>query len=778
MKKIRILLIIMFFIFLSSCDFMGPSNLNVSIKVQNEDQTLAVGDEIPLLIEATTSNYEISYDKSLIKIEKGVITCLSEGTCVVEVKHEGEVIKSFTLTIIQLIKEIHITNVPEYLVNNDLYQLKCDTEDVYFECEENDLLKIKESGFITVNNKGSGQVKVRCVLKSNPKVYDEVLIHVLTTNNVIIVKSGQTTDLIIGDYIYYYNKTCFNSLASALAKAQAANVISIIGPICENVTITKSNMTIKSTFDNSFDGVITLSKDVHNIYIGGINFTNNGQIVLVDGNYDIVIDNNTFKNTKTINTSWQESKEYYTGVIEFSEGSVYHNNIAITNNTFDIISDVCININNCHNIKLENNLFINFDKDGIRFNNGIIKVDSSWKIIDNQFINGKYNGLFFRTYASNNAGTDHLIQIMGNVFDNCGQTATTYSSCVTFRNYQEGLVEINVSFNTFMNSARYLFMRNNAVEANQKNYTAYVTYNNFLTKPTGYYFNNLNPNDTFTKNPKQAILSYNYYEEEIDNSLFIGCLMNSEHLSELVENVDSAFYNLRHNIKVGSEYVIPNGFIINELSGIEINNKLFKATNEGTFDLLFINGEGDKYFYTMKAIKEIELVVKFINIALGEIGYQELDANGNIGTSGNYTKYGAWYGINPGAWCAMYVSWCANQAGVPTTIIPKYASVSLGMEWYQNKGLFQYKENYIPKAGDIMFMKSDGASHTGIVLYCDGTTLYTVEGNTSDCCAMRKYNINNSKITGYGTPEWPYYNPNGYDFSDGRAQEGSSHSTT
>ena len=76
-----------------------------------------------------------------------------------------------------------------------------------------------------------------------------------------------------------------------------------------------------------------------------------------------------------------------------------------------------------------------------------------------------------------------------------------------------------------------------------------------------------------------------------------------------------------------------------------------------------------------------------------------------------------------------------------------------------------------------MFMKSNGASHTGIVLYCDGKTLYTVEGNTSDCCACRKYDINNAKITGYGTPEWPYYSPFGYNFSDGKAQDGSGHST-
>ena len=45
-----------------------------------------------------------------------------------------------------------------------------------------------------------------------------------------------------------------------------------------------------------------------------------------------------------------------------------------------------------------------------------------------------------------------------------------------------------------------------------------------------------------------------------------------------------------------------------------------------------------------------------VDVAIAEIGYSE--------TGNNSTKYGKWYGMNGAAWCHMFVSWCANQAGV------------------------------------------------------------------------------------------------------------------
>ncbi len=45
-----------------------------------------------------------------------------------------------------------------------------------------------------------------------------------------------------------------------------------------------------------------------------------------------------------------------------------------------------------------------------------------------------------------------------------------------------------------------------------------------------------------------------------------------------------------------------------------------------------------------------------------------------------------------------------------------------------------------------------GADHVGIVESRDGSTVHTIEGNTSDSCARRSYRVVSSSILGYGTP--------------------------
>lgn len=140
----------------------------------------------------------------------------------------------------------------------------------------------------------------------------------------------------------------------------------------------------------------------------------------------------------------------------------------------------------------------------------------------------------------------------------------------------------------------------------------------------------------------------------------------------------------------------------------------------------------------------------FVNIALGELGVVE--------KYDNLTKYGEWYNYNGQPWCAMFVSWCANEAGILYTsantngLVPKYCSVYLGMVWYQNQNRFGAKGSYDPKFGDVLFLKSSGASHTAIVVGYEksSNTLCTIEGNFSNkVCVVLRY-ANDTRITGYG----------------------------
>lgn len=139
---------------------------------------------------------------------------------------------------------------------------------------------------------------------------------------------------------------------------------------------------------------------------------------------------------------------------------------------------------------------------------------------------------------------------------------------------------------------------------------------------------------------------------------------------------------------------------------------------------------------------------KLINIAKKEIGNNEAD-----GTHMKYETYMGFGGKDP--WCAMFVSWCANQAGfIDSGIIPKFASCKVGVAWFQNKNAFHREgTGYTPQPGDIVFFGPGGSSHTGIVISADANYVHTIEGNTSDEVAERDH-PRDSKIYGYGTPAY------------------------
>ena len=140
---------------------------------------------------------------------------------------------------------------------------------------------------------------------------------------------------------------------------------------------------------------------------------------------------------------------------------------------------------------------------------------------------------------------------------------------------------------------------------------------------------------------------------------------------------------------------------------------------------------------------------ELINIALKELGYKE--------GKNNATKYGHWYGLDNNPWCAMFVSWCANKAGIGTDIIPKYAGCGTGWKWFKKRGLTSKN----PQRGDIVFFKPTiiGAtsSHTGIVVDVSDTYVYTVEGNSgtnTDGVYKHTYKKNYNKFLGFAHPKY------------------------
>ena len=132
-------------------------------------------------------------------------------------------------------------------------------------------------------------------------------------------------------------------------------------------------------------------------------------------------------------------------------------------------------------------------------------------------------------------------------------------------------------------------------------------------------------------------------------------------------------------------------------------------------------------------------------------------AQSQIGNEGGET-YWRWYGFESRVdWCAIFVSWCADQAGMlETDSMPKYAVCDDGIRWFIRNGKW-YNRRIEPKAGMIIFFDwdDDGVSeHAGIVEKCEDGLVYTIEGNSHDVCKRKWYVIGDKTIMGYGAVLW------------------------
>ncbi len=155
----------------------------------------------------------------------------------------------------------------------------------------------------------------------------------------------------------------------------------------------------------------------------------------------------------------------------------------------------------------------------------------------------------------------------------------------------------------------------------------------------------------------------------------------------------------------------------------------------------------------------------FIAVTKTQIGYTELSTSTGKPLSksqnGGYTKYGAWFGAPTVAWCAFFVSWCSNQAGISSSVIPRIGNCEVMTNWYKNVGRYFYASQVTPRTGDLIFYNWAGgkiAEHIGIVTGVSGNNIYTVEGNTGSSMGYRceaKTRTKGAKyIVGYARPAY------------------------
>ena len=171
-----------------------------------------------------------------------------------------------------------------------------------------------------------------------------------------------------------------------------------------------------------------------------------------------------------------------------------------------------------------------------------------------------------------------------------------------------------------------------------------------------------------------------------------------------------------------------------------------------------------------KTLADIKLTGRWaedvLAIAESQLGYKESTSN-YIVEEGEvlkgYTRYGAWYGIPYGDWCAMYASFCLQYAGVEG--IPAEASVSRWIALLSEEEYDLYKPAgaYVPQPGDLVFFdwEQDGdPDHVGFVAELLEATqteplkIKTIEGNSGNTVRHVTYEMSDPDILGFATLPW------------------------
>lgn len=153
-----------------------------------------------------------------------------------------------------------------------------------------------------------------------------------------------------------------------------------------------------------------------------------------------------------------------------------------------------------------------------------------------------------------------------------------------------------------------------------------------------------------------------------------------------------------------------------------------------------------------------------LSIAKTQLGYAESTKNYTVLEDGEtmqgYSRYGAWYGDPYGNWCAMFVSFCLDYAGVEGMPLDANCENWIEALSQEEYGLYFAAEDYEPVPGDVVFFDLDGdgkSDHVGLLEELTEETketkaqIRTIEGNSADQVREASYDADSTRILGYGS---------------------------
>ena len=152
------------------------------------------------------------------------------------------------------------------------------------------------------------------------------------------------------------------------------------------------------------------------------------------------------------------------------------------------------------------------------------------------------------------------------------------------------------------------------------------------------------------------------------------------------------------------------------------------------------------------------------NVAIAEyeeMGGRKLDYGEN--------KYNVWFWGKPVSstaypWCAAFVTYCLNKAGVSPSSYPRSASCYPGGygDFYPSDRMHPKGDGYTPQIGDLMLRMN---RHIGIVIQTDGGSFITIEGNHGNAVSRVRHSFGDDSYTHFLSPDYGESNNTDYEAS-------------
>lgn len=222
-----------------------------------------------------------------------------------------------------------------------------------------------------------------------------------------------------------------------------------------------------------------------------------------------------------------------------------------------------------------------------------------------------------------------------------------------------------------------------------------------------------------------------------------------------------------------NQFLLP--FTAGETEGAE--NEAKKTASASSTGLITLGADdysqsymNSVYYQRLKAVSLTgDYRSDLLAVAESQLGYREsssesqLDGSGSGG--GDYTEYGRFCNTNGSAWCSEFATWCARQAGIPTSVLGDSTSARadrFGGTYHPWSDTIYAGGRFQPRPGDLVFFAWSKSSltavskdHTAILISvewtADSLVVYTLDGNSGNKVqrnTRRVTDLSDGKVSG------------------------------